>query len=273
MNATQTNLRRIAHLSDAHILEPRPAGGRSSYELGVRFVSLGRPLDAAEREEKLLRAFAAAERAGADHFVVSGDLTETGTDAQFEAFARVLESTMLEASRVTLVPGNHDAYTAADAWSRALAGPLVPWVATSARAPGQVVERGNVCILPIDVSCHQPVTRSAGELTREGAEALERRLSDPALADKAVVIVQHHPPYKRPSAWQWVDGLRGWDVLMTLLERFPNVHLLHGHLHRAADAIVRFGRERIFGAPAVVNEPRVRLYDVWGADLTASWAQ
>jgi 3',5'-cyclic-AMP phosphodiesterase len=263
--AASARVTRIAHLSDAHILDHRPASRRTRYELGLRFVSLGRPLDACERTKKLSSAFAAAQRAGADHFVVSGDLTETGTPEQFEAFAEVLDKTMIDPARVTLVPGNHDAYTRADAWSWALAGPLAPYARTSAGRQGQVVEVGDVTFLPIDVACHQPVTRSAGELSVGAAEALERRFRDPLLAKGAVVLVQHHPPYRRFGAWQWIDGLRGWATLMNLLERFSHVQLLHGHLHRAVSTMVSVGRDRVFGAPAVVDDvhaPRVRMYEV-----------
>jgi 3',5'-cyclic-AMP phosphodiesterase len=271
-HVSTTRIKRIAHLSDTHVLERRPAGGRSRYELGVRFVSLGRPLDAWERTRKIESAFAAARRAGADHYVVSGDLTETGTEEQFEAFAEVLSSTGIAPSRVTLVPGNHDAYTAGDAWARALAGPLAPYAATSAMAPGHVVDRGDICFLPLDVACHQPVTRSAGELSHEAADALAHRLADPGLARKTVVVVQHHPPYRRFGAWQWVDGLRGWETLMGLLGRFTHAQLLHGHLHRAVSQVVHFGRDRLFGAPAVVDDvhaPRVRMYEVGDGALTS----
>lgn len=263
--AGSTRIRRIAHLSDAHILEGRPASGQSGYELGVRFVSLGRPLDAKERARKLSGAFRAAREAGADHYVVSGDLTETGTREQFEAFAEVLHGTGIEPCRMTLVPGNHDAYTARDAWVRALEGPLAPFAKTSALRMGHVVDFDDVCFLPVDVACHQSVTQSAGELPLETALALERRLEDPGLARKAVVVVQHHPPFKRPGAWQWVDGLRGWATLMGLLGRFAHVQLLHGHLHRVVNTVAHFGRNRIFGAPAVVDDedaPRVRMYEV-----------
>jgi 3',5'-cyclic AMP phosphodiesterase CpdA len=252
-------------LSDAHVLDRRPASRRATYELGVRFVSLGRPLDADRRARNVLRALRAAEKAGADHFVISGDLTETGTPEQFDAFASILADTKIDPLRITLVPGNHDAYTSPTAWQEAMHGPLAPYARTSASAPGHVVDLGDVFLLPVDVACHQPVTRSAGELSRDAAFDLERRFKDPLLAKAPVVVVQHHPPYRRFGMWQWIDGLRGWAGQMGLLERFPHVHLLHGHLHRAVSRIVSVGRDRIFGASAVVDDedaPRVRLYEV-----------
>src|SRR5580692_2045741 len=105
-------IRRIAHLSDVHMLEARPATG--SHNLSVKFVSIGRSLDGRGRAAKLRRALAAAERSGADHFVISGDLTEVGTQEQYEAFADTLHDSAIHPERFTLVPGNHDAYTSGE---------------------------------------------------------------------------------------------------------------------------------------------------------------
>lgn len=255
-------IRRIAHLSDIHALEPAKSHG-----LGVRFVSIGRALDAEERRRKLERALEAAKRSGADHYVLSGDLTELGTEAQFEAFAATMLGSGIDPEDVTLVPGNHDAYTSSDAWRRALEGPLRPFSTHAALEPGKVIERRDVFIVPVDVTCLQAVTRSAGELTSEVADALDRRLGDPSLAKKPVLIVQHHHPYAHArGVWQWIDGLRGYARMLGLLARHANTFLMHGHLHKAVDKTVEAERlTRVFGAPAVVDdkhEPRVRFYDL-----------
>ena len=55
---------RIAHLSDAHMLDPRPSRTRSGWSMRVRFLSIGRPLDAAGRREKLRRSLETAQRVG-----------------------------------------------------------------------------------------------------------------------------------------------------------------------------------------------------------------
>src|SRR5262249_17071238 len=149
-------------------------------------------------------------QSGATHFVISGDLTEIGSDAQFAAFAQILHDSGITPDRITLVPGNHDAYTAPDGWKRALEGPLAAYRASSAAEPGQVVDRGSIVFLPVDLSVYQSITRSGGVLTDETALALEARLDDPALRDRHVVIVQHHPPFQhKPGPWNWIDGLRG----------------------------------------------------------------
>jgi 3',5'-cyclic-AMP phosphodiesterase len=206
----QTTVTRIAHLSDVHMLDPRPSRARAGFSMRVRFLSLGRPLDAIERRRKLMRALDAARSARADHVVVSGDLTEIGEPEEFEAFAEVLHDSKIDPERITLVPGNHDAYTSMGAWKAALEGPLAAFAAGAAEAPGKMVERGGVCFMPLDVTRMQPVTRSAGELTDAAAVAVERRLSDPFFRDRPVVLVQHHPPFSHNTgAYQWLDGLSG----------------------------------------------------------------
>jgi 3',5'-cyclic AMP phosphodiesterase CpdA len=268
-----TSTTRIAHLSDVHMLdEARSDRFRArAYDLSTHFVSIGRPLDPIERRRKLKNGLRAAKQAGAHHFVISGDLTEMGTKAQYEALAETLHESDVEPWRITLVPGNHDAYDSPTAWRDAMDGPLRPWAMSSARNPGAVVDIGSVCFLPIDVACHQPVTRSAGEISEAAIDAIEHRVMDSAFRHKPIVVVQHHPPYERSAVMQWIDGLRGWARMMGLIERFPAVHVLHGHLHHVVSRVVGLGRERIFGAPAIVDDPsdrpRVRLYEAHGTML------
>jgi len=71
-----TGITRIAHLSDAHMLDPRPSRTRAGWSMQTRFLSFGRPLDAEGRRRKFRRALDTAQRVGAHHFVLSGDLTE-----------------------------------------------------------------------------------------------------------------------------------------------------------------------------------------------------
>src|SRR5450432_2080609 len=107
----QPSITRIAHISDVHLLA-EPAQKR--HDLRVRFLSFGRVLDAAARIRKLKTALCKALRSGADHVLVSGDLTESGTPEQFETLASVLDELRIDPERLTLVPGNHDAYTSHD---------------------------------------------------------------------------------------------------------------------------------------------------------------
>jgi Icc protein len=268
------NATRIAHLSDVHMLDARPSGARSGYSMGHRFLSFGRSLDAVGRRRKLVHALSAARRVGADHVVISGDLTEIGSPGEFECLAETLHESGIVPERVTLVPGNHDLYTSPDAWTRALEGPLSAFAPTSATTPGKIVECAGVRFMPLDVARYQPVTRSAGWIDDDAIDALQRRAADPGLADRPLVVVQHHPPFVRATqAWQWIDGLVGAARLMSLLETFRNLFVLHGHLHSAVNRVLSCGVARVLGATATVDDkdaPRVRLYDVRGGQLEAA---
>jgi Icc protein len=257
----------IAHLSDIHMLETPPSTSRL-YNLTLKMLSVGRVLDPTGRIKKLKAALLAAKRSGADHVVISGDLTEVGSVPQFEAFAEHLHESGIQPEKVTLVPGNHDAYTAPDAWARALDGPLRAFAGSSAAEPGKVVDRGNVVFLPLDLSRHQSIVRSGGELTASAASALLERLSDDDLRTRTLVVVQHHPPFGHAGRiWQWIDGLGGHARMTGLLAESSPAALLHGHMHRLVDQSAGLGgRSGVFGAPATVDDeegrPRVRLYDV-----------
>jgi 3',5'-cyclic AMP phosphodiesterase CpdA len=121
-------------------------------------------------------------------------------------------------------------------------------------------------LLPVDATFHQPVTRSAGVIDVANLEAIERYALDPALAQRPLVIVQHHPPFvRKTSAWHWIDGLKGAVRLMSLLERFRHLFVLHGHLHTVVDRALSCGVRRIFGVTATVDDDafaRVRIYDI-----------
>jgi 3',5'-cyclic AMP phosphodiesterase CpdA len=238
----------------------------------VRFLSFGRPLDADNRRRKLSRSLEVACRTGARHIVLSGDLTEVGTPGEYETLAEVLHDSGIAPERLTLVPGNHDLYSAPDAWKWALRGPLAAFAETSAAEAGKIVDVGGAAILPIDVAFHQPVTRSAGCIDARTIEAIKARAGDAGLSQQPLVVVQHHPPFVRTTkAWDWIDGLIGGKHLMGLLEAFPHLFVLHGHLHCVVDRALSCGVNRIFGATAVVDDkdaPRVRVYDIADGLLT-----
>jgi len=245
----------IAHLTDMHLLERAERRG-----FDVRFVSLGRRLDAEDRLSKAKRAIETARRAGAEHYVFTGDLTETGTLAQFEVLCELLLECKLHPDEVTLLPGNHDGYTAPNGWSDALSGPLRPFARNAALEPGKLVELDGVWMLPVDATFHQPVTRSAARFDEEIETALLARLGDSALSNVPVVIAIHHPPHPRPGPWHWVDGLLGCKRLLSIIESRDNVMVMHGHLHRSVDRM--HGSARVLGNAAVVDDAGPALYAV-----------
>ena len=46
-----------------------------------------------------------------DHILISGDLTTTALPEEFRAARAALADLLIDSSRVTVIPGNHDRYT------------------------------------------------------------------------------------------------------------------------------------------------------------------
>lgn len=243
----------IAHLTDMHLIEDDHGSRRGAARLRLAYLSLARPRKAEHRRSKAARALLEARLAGADHLVITGDLTEDGVAPQFEVLAEVLEESRWPASQVTLVPGNHDAYESGDGFAKALAGPLRAYAETS--APGAMTVLRDAVLVAVSTAFHQPVTRSAGAIEKEGLQAAERAAREARRLGRALVIAQHHPPRRHAVApLQWIDGLREHAELGALLREHDHAHVLHGHTHEASDRSVRSGASpRIFSAEAVVD--------------------
>ncbi|WP_437329292.1 metallophosphoesterase family protein [Sorangium sp. So ce381] len=252
----------IAHLTDFHLLEADHDRRRGAERWRLRYLSFGRPIDAAQRRRRTLAALVEAWRTGADHLVLTGDLTEDGTPAQFEVLAAVLAASGWDPARVTLVPGNHDAYTEG-AWERALEGCLRPFAATSGQ--GTAVALPGAVLAAVSTAMMQPVTRSAGAIAARELSWIASLAAETRRSGDALVLAQHHPPLRHPiGAMQWLDGLINSAELMALLHEHDHLHVIHGHTHREHDAPVRSGAPpRIFCAQALVDGPSpLRLYRV-----------
>lgn len=245
---------RIAHLSDLHLLEPGHLNRAGQARWRLKYLSGKRSLDSADRRRRALSALRDARPA--DHLVVTGDLTEDAHEAQFEAVAEVLDESGWTGDRVTLVPGNHDAY-GPDTWSRALEGPLRPYAKNS--TPGGRVELSDAILVPLSTAVEQFWGRSSGKLDLSSLPDLQA-LAETA-AGRAIVLALHHPPFR--ILGHWAHGLLNHLDLSALLKAHPEIHLLHGHIHRHRDYVLGEGLPRVFSVEAVVDSDRpLRFYDV-----------
>jgi len=104
---------RIAHFSDLHLLALQ---GVPAYRfMNKRFtgwVNLKAKRAHKHRVGHLRAVAREIARAGVDHVVITGDLTNLALEPEFEGVRELLESELgLPPSHISAVPGNHDLYT------------------------------------------------------------------------------------------------------------------------------------------------------------------
>ena len=259
----------IAQLTDLHLLEDnyadRPFGPRAR----LSFLSFGRSLDPAERKKRVADALHEVRTSGADHLLVTGDLTEDEHLAQFEILAELLAESRIAPERITLVPGNHDAYVDGGTFFEAMRGPLRAYAPTS--EIGSVLRFRDCTIVPVSTAFHQSPLRSAGAIAEGELKVLADIVDDRSLAGRPLVFAQHHPPGRHfVPMFQWIDGLVEHTALSALFERCSHLHVVHGHTHQEANRSVRPDEaSRVFSAKAVVEAPDpLRLYVASPAGLS-----
>jgi 3',5'-cyclic AMP phosphodiesterase CpdA len=222
----------LAHLSDLHLIERDHHKRTGLARRRLAFLSAGSPLDAEARLQRAAATLQAARRAHADHVLITGDLTEDGSFAQFETLAEVLHASGLDPEIVTIVPGNHDGYGKPGTFARALQGPLRAFQATS--RPGSISVLAEAVITPVSTMLEgQWITHSRGFVRDEDVFAVRRLASDTISRGRAVVVAQHHPPSQHPMfALEWIDGVKNGGAMRDLLFERTRVHVIHGHVHR-----------------------------------------
>ena len=231
-------------------------------------LSAFRKLDEMERCARLRAALRAYKTSGAEHLVITGDLTEDGTQAQFELLAELLLDSGIDPAEITLTAGNHDAYTRPDAFERAIAGPLRAFARTS--KPGCMTVLDEVTIVPVSTVIRQSISRSAGAIPRAHLEWVDRVARMFKGSGRAIAVAQHHQPFgHRLRPVNWIDGLQNHTSALSLLRRHGELHVLHGHRHQSSDRPVGMDEPpRVFGTSACVSHPTpLRLYEACDGQL------
>jgi 3',5'-cyclic AMP phosphodiesterase CpdA len=235
---------KIAHLSDLHLLA---MGGVPPWRfLNKRMTGMAnlRLKRASIHRSEYVRAIAREIRStGVDHVVITGDLTNLALESEFELARDVIERDLgLDASRVTIVPGNHDVYTRGSFRSRRFERYFARWLESdlpdlrpsSARTAFPVVKlRGPAAIVALSSAVPRLPLVAAGQLGHAQLEALARVLEHPEVKKRFLVLALHHPAVHPWSAAKaYLEGLRDADALLSLLEPLRAGLVLHGHLHR-----------------------------------------
>jgi 3',5'-cyclic AMP phosphodiesterase CpdA len=245
---------RLAHLSDPHLAPvPRP---RLIDLLGKRAIGYANWLRG--RRERHLRAVASRivadiHAAAPDHIAVTGDLVNIALEAEF-AQARAWLAEVGAPDRVSLVPGNHDAYVPAmrtrfaEVWADYMRGdgPPIPGPATFP----YLRRRGPLALIGVSAATPAAPFMATGALGAAQIAALGALLDALANEPSFRVLLIHYPP--RSSASHWHKRLTDGRALLALLRTRRVDLVLHGHDHRHALAWIEgpSGPVPVLGVPS-----------------------
>ena len=193
----------LAQLTDTHILGPDYAG--------ERFV---------DNNDRLAKAVESlnAETVRPDAVLATGDLTDTGSEAEMALLTELLAPLHVP---VLPIPGNHDRRetfrTAFD----------MPW-ATDDSHIGWVADLGDMTVIGLDTLL--PGSHG-GHFDDERLLWLTQALDE--AGDRPTAIAMHHPPFDSGIHWMDEMGLEGKDGFVDLVARYPNLtRIFCGHIHR-----------------------------------------
>ncbi len=220
----------LAHLSDPH-LPPLPAA-RLADLAGKRafgYLNWKRNRQNVHRREVLDALVSDMQAQAPDQIAVTGDLVNIALEAEFAPSRAWLESVGAP-DRVTVIPGNHDAYVRAtqhrfaEAWGDYLRSDAAP--------DGRVTfpslrRRGPLALISTSSAVPTPPLMATGRLGRSQLDALERMLTGLAAEQVFRVLLIHHPLRSDSRIKRLTDSA----PLLALLKRHGVELVLHGHDH------------------------------------------
>ena len=223
----------LAHLSDPHLGPlPRVGIGDLASKRAFGYVNWHRNRRSAYAPS-ILTALADDIRAAApDHVAVTGDLVNLGLTAEFAA-AREWLAELGEPDKVTVIPGNHDAYVPgafeelADVWHDYMTGDN-----SKAVTFPFIRRRGRVAIVGTSSAIATAPLMATGEIGGGQAAALASRLAALGRAGLFRIVLIHHAPVSRASDWhrRLIDA----DLFRRAITEAGAELILHGHNHKTS---------------------------------------
>ena len=220
----------LAHLSDPH-LAPLPAA-RLRDLAGKRafgYLNWIRNRHKFHRRDVLDALVSDMQAQAPDHIAITGDLVNLALEAEFAPSRAWLESVGAP-DRVTVIPGNHDAYVRAtrhhfaEAWGHYFDG-------DDGRDGGVMFpslrQRGPLALISVSSAVPTPPLMATGRLGRTQLDKLEGVLAGLSAEQAFRVLLIHHPLHSDSRVKRLTDSSK----LLALLKQHGVELILHGHDH------------------------------------------
>ena len=220
----------LAHLSDPHLPPlPTPKLRDLAGKRALGYLNWTRNRHKYHRREVLDALVSDMQAQDPDHIAVTGDLVNLALEAEFAPARAWLESVGAP-DRVTVIPGNHDAYVRvtqhrfADVLRHYLDGDDAP----RAGAPFPYLRRrGPLALISVSSAVPTAPLMATGRLGRAQLDALERVLAQLSAEQAFRVLLIHHPLRSNSRVKRLTDSPK----LRALLRQYGVELILHGHDH------------------------------------------
>ena len=171
---------------------------------------------------------------GVDHLALTGDLCNIALESEWAAALRWIEATKMPADRVTVIPGNHDAYVAQVVTDGVFERMFAPYQTAELRADNAVYPfvrfRGDVALVCTSTGVPTGDAGAWGRVGESQLVRLESLLTAPEVKSRRRVVLIHHPPLVNRHGEE--RNLRDRTAVQALLARTGADLVLHGHDHR-----------------------------------------
>jgi 3',5'-cyclic AMP phosphodiesterase CpdA len=220
----------LAHLSDPHLSPlPRPALRDLAGKRALGYLNWTRHRHRYHRRDVLDALVSDVQAQIPDHIAVTGDIVNLALEAEFAPARTWLESVGAP-DRVTVIPGNHDAYVlkTRHRFSEVWRDYLDSDVAGESGLPfPSLRRRGPLALISLSSAVPTPPLMATGRLGQAQLRQLARILAELSAEPVFRVLLIHHPLRSSSRAKRLTDS----SALLALLAQHGVDLILHGHDH------------------------------------------
>lgn len=228
------NHTRLAHFSDIHLPALPSNIGKLSVKQFLGYLSWQSKRRFRYSKDVLDIMAQDVQQQNVNHICISGDQTNLGTEHEYQHVTKWL-STLAPADKISVIPGNHDAYSRdhLQYMTRYWAPYMMDHFSHMVGTP--YIRKASDDVMIIGVSSAVPTAwfMANGRLANDQENALRSLLKQandsPDFKSSCKVMMIHHPPV--PGLASWRRGLWGIKKLLEIAQSYDISLILHGHLH------------------------------------------
>ncbi len=169
-----------------------------------------------------------------DHLAVTGDLCNIALVSEWEAALQWLGELGIPSEKVTVIPGNHDAYVPEvfrdGTFERLFAGYQTAELRDGNEVYPFVRFRDDVALVCASTAVPTGDVGAWGRMGEAQMQRLETLLTSPEVKSRRRVVLIHHPPLVNRAGED--RNLRDRVALQAMFARTGADLILHGHDHR-----------------------------------------